>query len=81
MTTRCSNEVETRLIVLVCNSQGPFALCLGLIVEMSAVKAPAQQAVMELTNYKTAYQSSDFIRFNVFGNAGEDDKFLSGLAT
>ena len=34
-----------------------------------------------LTNYKASYQGSDFIRFDVFGNAVEDEKLLSSLAT
>ena len=54
---------------------------INFTVQMPAVNNPGQQTVLELTNYETSHQDSEFIRVHIFGNASEDEKFISSLLT
>ena len=54
---------------------------INFIVQMRAVKHPGQRTILQLTNYETSYQDSEFIRIYVFGNASEGEKFISSLLT
>ena len=77
--TPSQQGLETRLMILVCDSQGSFVYFINFIVQMPAVKHPGQRTVPKLTNYKTSHQDSEFIRVHVFGNASESESLFPAL--
>ena len=52
---------------------------INFIVQMPAVKHPGQRTVLELTNYETSHQDSEFIRVHIFGNASKGKKVITSL--